>query len=222
MKCALFLAAAISLLTPAAYADGALQGRIEHRHSLQRLGRPAMPSRPLGEPLEQASNGKHKSTFKLTSSNVSNLLDKGSFDFNAKQNGGVDESNKESESVIAWEQWHQNLSKIIYHHWLTYSNIPGEGVVTLTVTRDGDVNFDLSNFHVQPSEQIANDQKELFERCLGRTLNMIAHTDELAFPQGSQRKNVTLTCNFKHSLSDDVHQGYDWKRNDYERVRNPR
>lgn len=218
---------------PAVGAQGPLQGKVEQRQGLQRLNRPALPSKPLGDSMEQASSpSKQKSSFQMTASTVGSALDKGAFDFSnraaapAAVRGGIEDSAPKNESadkemVIAWERWHKHLSEIIYHYWLNYSTVPGEGNVTLTISKDGDISFTLAGFQIPTGEQIVPDQRhqeQMFDGCLTHTLNMVSHTDDIAFPSGSQRKSVTLTCNFKHSLAENTHQGYDWKRGDYERV----
>jgi len=230
------LAVFILLSQNSAWADtssSTLQGRIEQRNALQRVNRPAMPSRPLGEALEHAPSGtstKHAG-FDLAASSVSNLLDKNAFNFglrsesgkpdnfpsaNTAQKAGVDASDKEL--VIEWEEWHKRLCATIYHFWLTYGNIPGDGVVTMKVNRDGDIDFDLDDFHVNPFEQFSPQQKELFDRSVGRTLQNLAHTDVLVFPPRSQRKDVSLTTKFTFTEQDSGEQGYTWKKGDYEKV----
>lgn len=216
------------------FADDTLQGRVEQRNANTRLNRPAMPSRPLGDALEHVPSGsgtRHKSGFDLAASSVSNLLDKHSFDFNYRPESGKgdipDRGNKalktgvdasDKELVVAWEEWHKRLCSSIYHYWLTYGNIPGDGVVVLYVTKDGDVDFELQDFHVNPFEQFTPQQRELFDQSVARTLQMLAHTDILTFPARSQRRDVTLSTKFSFTEQDDGPQGYTWKKGDYERV----
>lgn len=213
---------------PAVGAQGPLQGKVEQRNALQRLSRPALPSRPVGDSMEQASTpSTQKSMFKMTASTVSSGLDKAAFDFNKREpvRGGIEDStfkkDSDREMAIAWESWHQHLSEVIYKYWLNYSTVPGDGSVTITVTRDGAIDFSLQNFQIPPGEQIVPDQRhqqEMFDHCLARTLNIMAYSDDLTFPSGSQRKSVTLTCNFKHSLANNTQQGYNWQRGDIERL----
>lgn len=223
-------------------AQGELKGRIEHRNALPRVNRPAMPSRPLGEALEHVSNAaasRRKAGFDLAASSVSNLLDKHSFQFGlSSQNAKTDKitepepskakalagnaESQEKELTIAWENWHKKLCGSIYHFWLVYGNIPGEGKVTLQISRNGDIEFDLQNFYVSPVEQFSHDQRELFQHSVGRTVQMLEHTDALAFPEHSQRDKVTLTTKFSFSETEDGAQGYTWKRGDYEKVSTPR
>ena len=229
MKRCVLVILVLSACMPAVGAQGPLQGKVEQRNALQRLSRPGLPSKPLGDSMEQASSpSKQKSSFSMTASTVSAGLDKAAFDFSNAKNpvhGGVENTQKneqtDREMVIAWEQWHQHLSEVIYRYWLNYSTVPGEGTVTITVSKDGDVEFKMQGFQVPAGEQVVPDthhQQDMFDNCLSRTLNMVAHTDDVSFPSGSQRKSVTLTCNFKHSLAANTQQGYDWKRGDYERV----
>lgn len=211
-----------------ACADDVLQGRVEGRHAAARLTRPAMPSKPAGEALEYVSNsaarGQRKSGFDLAASSVSNMLDKGSFDLNKGSGPGdkaelkADLDTTDKELVIAWEDWHRRLCKDIYNYWLDYGNIPGEGSVMLHVNRSGDIDFELQNFHVDAAEQFSPRQKEMFERSISRTLQMLDHTDTLAFPERSQRQTVNLSTRFTFTETGAGPQGYSWKRGDYERV----
>ena len=212
----------IALSASPCLADDLLQGRVQGSNMLKRVTRPAMPSKPLGEPLEHVSNaargGHKKSSFDLAASSVSNMLEKGVFDLSkdGKQKGGVDLSDKEL--VIQWENWHKNLCSTIYRYWLVYGNIPGEASISLHISRSGDIEFDMNDFHVNPSEQFSMNQKNLFEHSVDRTLQMLNRSDVLEFPAKSQRQDVTLTTKFSFSESEDGPQGYSWKRGDTERV----
>jgi hypothetical protein len=214
----------------AGLAQDPLQGRIESRNGLSRLNRPAMPSRPLGDAMEHlppsASGGHHKSGFDLAASSVSNLLDKQAFNFGNTEakadssksavKGGIDATDREL--VVAWEEWHKRLCSTIYHYWLTYGNIPGEGSVRLNVTRDGEIAFMLEDYHVSPFEQFSPQQRDMFDHAIAQTLQYMSHTDVLIFPEKSQRKDVTLSTKFSFSEQDDGPQGYTWKKGDYEHV----
>jgi hypothetical protein len=160
------------------------------------------------------------------------LLDKNAFDFNyhpgsaesdksaskteEKLNSKADKN--DNEMVLAWEEWHKRLCASIYHYWLMYGNIPGEGTVTLNVTREGEIDFELNDYNVNPQEQFSMEQRELFSHAINHTLQFLAHTDVLTFPEKSQRKEVTLTTRFSFTEREDGPQGYSWKKGDYERV----
>lgn len=233
------LALMLSLILQATcFADDPLQGRIEQRNALTRVSRPAMPSKPLGDALEHVSSGSgnhHKSGFDLAASSVADVLDKHYFEFNypstdtkADSPDRTDKTLKsgdeasDKELIVAWEEWHKRLCANIYHYWLIYGNIPGNGTVVLHILRDGDIDFELQDFHVNLFEEFSAEQRELFDRSVAHTLQMLAHSDILAFPERSQRKDVTLSARFSFTEQDDGPQGYTWKKGDYERVTVPR
>src|SRR5579883_2706124 len=101
MKRGVLVIMMLSACMPAVGAQGPLQGKVEQHNTPQRLMRPALPSKPLTDSMEQASNpSKQKSSFKMTASTVSSALDKAAFDFNkpATAHGGVQESAKQPDS----------------------------------------------------------------------------------------------------------------------------
>lgn len=234
MSKALWFIAVLGLALPQqCLADDPLQGRVQERNMLKRVNRPAMPSRPLGEALEHVSNavrGHKKSGFDLTASSISNTLDKGIFDLSKpadrgdnkqlKAGAGAAESKDltDKDLVIAWENWHKQLCSTIYRHWLIYGNIPGEAAIALHIGRNGDIRFDMSDYHVDASEEFSMNQRQLFEHSIDRTLQMLERSEVLEFPARSQRQEVSLTTKFSFTESDGGPSGYTWKRGDYERV----
>lgn len=203
--------------------DTLFQGRVEQRNSLKRVTRPAMPSKPVGEALEHVSNSVKKKTgadTKLAATSLTAMLDKGSFDTFAKTlQGTADGADKEL--VVAWEHWHKNLCSVIYQRWIDCGNIPGDASIDIHITRGGDVDFQLKDYSVNPTEQFSTNQKEMFEHAVGRTLQLVDPI-ALSFPARSQRNEVNLTTKFTYSDREDGPQGYTWKRDDVERVPSPR
>jgi hypothetical protein len=235
MRVLLFIAVLTALLWQApCRADDLLQGRIEQRNALTRVTRPAMPSRPSGDALDHvdpSAGHSRKAEFDLAASSVSNLLDKRAFDFNYHGGGGRYDNSDESDRplragaeagdkdlIIAWEEWHRRLCAAIYHNWQIFGNVPGEGIVVLHVTREGDLDFEMKGFKVGLYEQCFPCQREKFEQRVGSTLRLIDHTFVLNFPERSQRKEVTLGTRFKFSEQGEGPNGYTWKHGDYERI----
>ncbi|MBX9686335.1 MAG: hypothetical protein K2X27_06505 [Candidatus Obscuribacterales bacterium] len=228
-------AASLVLLFHAAAQADPLHGKVE-RSSNARVSRPSMPSRPMGDALDQVSQrgGHHKAGFNLAATSVSNLLDKNAFDLNYLQGSPRPDFSKASETkkaaageedkelLIAWEEWHKNLCSNIYRFWQIYGTVPGNGSVTLNISKDGDVDFDLRDFQINHFEQFSPNQRDLFERSVNQTLHMIAHSEFLAFPARSKREKVTLSTRFSFTEADDGPSGYTWKKGDYEKVTAPR
>ena len=228
-----------------AFADDKLQGRVEQRNTPARLTRPALPARPPGDAFDHVSSGSpnhHQSGFNLSASSVSDLLDKQSFSFNChaegKQQGISDQADtrhpdknernlsagldtNDRELIIAWDEWHRRLSANLYHQWLSYGTVPGEGTVILHITRDGGIDLELKDFRVNLFEEFSPEQRELFHQCLNLTVQALQHSNALTFPERSQRKDVTLGTKFTYTEQENVPQGYTWKKGDYERVIEP-
>lgn len=199
----------------AANAADVLQGRIEQRNAPVRVMRPSTPSRPLGNALEQFSQVKTVLPIKSPPP-VASILDKGNFSsFTKSMKGTADGADKEL--LVAWEQWHKNICAGIYDHWLSEGRVPGNGVVAVTVSRFGDINYTLQNFYVDASEQYDENQKAIFEESIARTLHSLDR-NLLRFPLRSRRSEVHLTTTFAHSDREGGPQGYTWKRGDVERV----
>lgn len=210
-------------------ANDPLQGRIEQRNAMTRLSRPAMPSRPMGEALEHAQTGKMSDIAsgtmdkkKKTATAIGQLFtDQSQFILNLKQNSPPDfgKSEKDKQMILAWEEWHKRLVQAIYQDWQTYGNIPGDAVVSLSITKEGEMEFEMKQFAITHAfDRISDKQSELFEGAVARTLQMIDHSAVLPFPTGSQRNNIQLNVTFSYTNADNGTQGYTWKHGDYEQI----
>ncbi len=227
MKRALtFLATMTFILQAPALASDVLSGHVEHRSALTRVNRPAMPSRPLGDALDQAGphGSKRKSSVNLAGS-VASILDKNSFDFKYNPETGRSEktsldgkaSDSDKQMAIAWEAWYKRVQSNLYQIWQDYGNVAGYADISVRISKDGDLfDFAMQNYRVDPHEHVSPKQEELFERNIERTLSMLAHTDILTFPAGSKRQSVPLRTSF--SLSENGDSGFDWKKDDIEIV----
>ena len=217
---AISTSAYLSIIT--CQADEPLQGRVEQKNTAKRVIRPALPSRPVGDAMEMIPNSVKKKAGETSTlaNSVAGMLDKSTFDSFAKSlQGSADGSDKEL--VVEWEHWHKSLCSAIYHNWLECGNIPGDASVDLKISRSGDIDFQLKNFHVDPSEQFSPNQKQMFEHAVGKTLQLLDPL-ALSFPIKSQRAEVSLTTKFTYTDRNDGPQGYSWKHGDYERVTAPR
>lgn len=218
--CVLVSLYSVSLLS--CLADDPLQGRVEQKNIPKKVNRPAMPSRPAGDAMEMIPNSvKTKASGRKDVSNsIAGMLDKTTFDSFAKSlQGSADGSDKEL--VIEWEHWHKSLCSAIYHNWLDCGNIPGEASVDLKISKSGDIDFQLKDFHVDATEQFSPNQKQMFEHAVGKTLQQLDPL-ALSFPIKSQRNDVSLTTKFTYTDRNDGPQGYSWKHGDTERLSAPR
>lgn len=122
---------------------------------------------------------------------------------------GADANSREL--VLAWEKWHKQFSGTAYHRTcrrLTYhNNVTGSATCRITVMRD--LNIDVEVTNVTGGPQIA--------QCYLDAVRSMIGNPGITFPNGSSRDQVTFEYTFLQSPF--VRPGYDWKHNDYERVR---
>ena len=121
---------------------------------------------------------------------------------------GVDANSKEL--VLAWEKWHKQISGSLYYRtWrrLAGASTSGSATLDIEVTKSGQLTANVIDQSGSP----------LVEQAYLDAANSLNGNPGLAFPTGSQRDAVSFTYTYK--LSPFVHPGYDWKKNDFETIR---
>lgn len=146
---------------------------------------------------------------------LSPLTDKG-----VKLKGG----DTSEEMVIAWERWHHRVCEAMFQNWVRNNTLLGRAETVITVTSDGHITVDIVQSHLSP-EQLAKlppdnlsfraKIERAFENQVNDSIYALEGQDILAFPPGSQRTSVVLEKNFIGGHD----EGYEWSRDDYERVR---
>lgn len=132
---------------------------------------------------------------------------------------------EDADMVIAWEQWHKRVCQAIYENWIRNSKIPGIAHTTLTVTRDHHITVDVRDVNIAPhalemlpraGASFRVDQlNDEFVREIQATISVLDGTSILEFPSGSRR---TTTSFHPYFSKDGDMNGYEWRRDDYERV----
>ena len=121
---------------------------------------------------------------------------------------GVDRGS--AELVLAWERWHHQFVQTLYYRW-TRRMGPiggvGSGTAVITVTRE----------HQITAELIDREGSPYVSRAFIDAINSLTGNPGLTFPNKSQRQSVTFT--HKGWRSHTGPSGYDWHRNDFEKVR---
>jgi hypothetical protein len=117
---------------------------------------------------------------------------------------GADAGSKEL--VLAWERWHQQLSKVIYERWTQRADCPGVATVRVTVTRDHQIHAEVLDSHGRSD----------FVAGLMDAIEGINGNPGLTFPVGSQRQTVSYEADY--IAGHNVTPGYSWVHNDYEVV----
>jgi hypothetical protein len=122
---------------------------------------------------------------------------------------GVDSNSREL--VLAWEKWHKQLSGAIYYRTmkrLSGNNVSGSARLSIHVTKTGMISSDV----------LEQDGSPLVCQAYSDAVSSLNGNPGLTFPTGSQRDEVTFDYAFQRSPYLD-HSGYDWKKDDFEKVR---
>ncbi|MCA9802084.1 MAG: TonB C-terminal domain-containing protein [Cyanobacteria bacterium HKST-UBA02] len=113
----------------------------------------------------------------------------------------------ERELKLAWDRWHQQLSKTIYDNWSRAADEPGKATLRVTVTRNRTISIDV----------LRTSGSRSFDRTLIDVIQALSGNPGLTFPTGSQRQQVSFEADYM--AASDVTPGYTWVKNDVETVR---
>ncbi|MBS1990955.1 MAG: hypothetical protein JSS83_10585 [Cyanobacteria bacterium SZAS LIN-3] len=125
--------------------------------------------------------------------------DKNAFDI------GTERGSKEL--TVAWDAWHQQLSKEIYARWQELAFDRGRATMRVTVTKD----------HHIFGQIVSNSGNPRFDGTLLEVIRSLDGNPGLSFPGGSQRQSVSFIADYIADTN--VQGGYSWEKNDYEKVK---
>lgn len=111
------------------------------------------------------------------------------------------------EMQLAWEAWHRQLSSAIYQRWSKIARRPGKATVAITVKRNRTITARI----------ISVDGNYEFQESLMSAVMSLDGNVGLTFPAKSQRQVVTYEADYV--AGHHVVPGYNWIKNDVERVR---
>jgi len=217
-----------------AYGSDLLHGKIQQSDRSQRIQRPKLPNAAAAKPTGNSSGA---------ASNLKSFVDTSDFDFAKKMSRELPrtavvpcfpepaaQSDKkaiasgatDSELLIAWEQWHKRVSEAIYQNWVRNSKVLGVAHTTIRVTRDRhitvtvhDVSVDQPGLIFAHSLGFSPDKLEReFQDEVIQSVEPLDGSSILDFPEKSRRLDVSFTPYFRKQGQ----SGYDWKKDDYERV----
>jgi hypothetical protein len=117
---------------------------------------------------------------------------------------GADRGSREL--MIGWERWYKQLSGAIYGRWSQVADIPGHAIVRITVTNERELTAIL----------VKSSGSSAFDSGLVNAILTLNGNPGLTFPVGSQRKSVSLESDYIAGTN--IEPGYNWIRNDYEKV----
>lgn len=123
---------------------------------------------------------------------------------NSKFDLGAERGSKEL--TLAWEAWHKQLSAAIYQTWSNIASVPGEATLSITVTRD----------HQITPRMVRSSGNYEFDRGLLAAVNALNGNPGLTFPGQSERQSVSFEADYVAAT--DIKPGYNWVKNDYERI----
>ncbi|MBU6450665.1 MAG: hypothetical protein KGS72_02725 [Cyanobacteria bacterium REEB67] len=205
---------AVSLTAPAS--AQVLQGGVRLDGAMSRLSRPGLngsasdmpppappvaPSRNLAGFANQGGGGLvGNAQFDNSASQplVSNA-DKNAFDI------GTERGSKEL--TVAWDAWHQQLSREIYARWQELAFDRGRATMRVTVTRD----------HHIFGQIITSSGNPRFDGTLNEVVRSLDGNPGLNFPSGSQRQSVSFVADYIADTN--VQGGYSWEKNDTEKIK---
>jgi hypothetical protein len=235
-KLALVLIAVVAvMLPPSAFGEDLLKGKVQKADSPARIKRPAMPvlgaTAAVDEPAQSFALPKNTShagglteddfVLNFTRQSPKSAPVVGSVPSKKKDLAGDSE---DAQLIIEWEQWHHRISEAIFQRWRTLGVFPGVARTTLTFSRDGRVDVTIHSVELPPNiydvmmPQFRRYQLEeirhLFQAAVEDSVMPLNGSSTVRFPERSKRTQVSITPNF----SGDVDEGYNWKKDDYERV----
>lgn len=219
----------LMLLGSGAWAD-VLRGRVEADDELLRINRPLNGSgrgmlpgqtqstriaRPL--PAFSGQNGRGLVDATAFNSPLSGRVQQSGFGLGAvkaddfaspparKFDLGADRGSREL--LLAWERWHKQLSEAIYRRWSERAELPGRAVVRVTVTSNRQIRADI----------ISSTGGPYFESSLLNAIDGLNGNPGLTFPAKSHRPQVSFEADY--IAASNVRPGYNWIKNDFERVK---
>lgn len=208
------------LLMPCLVHAEVLEGQVEKNGQLFRIAPPSsqMPSSapdfrlqsPLSGQAGLSGNVVDTTAFgppltgNVNAAGANGVVQSGQFAAPAPRNFDLGADAGSRELVLAWDRWHQQLSKVIYERWTQRADMPGFATVRVTVTRDHQIHADVLESHGRPD----------FIAGLLDAIDGINGNPGLTFPVGSQRQNVSFDADY--IAGHNVTPGYSWVHNDYE------
>lgn len=111
------------------------------------------------------------------------------------------------EMQLAWEAWHRQLSSAIYQRWSKIARRPGKATVAITVKRNRTISARILS---------VNGDHEFQDSLMSSIMSLDGNVG-LTFPAKSQRQVVTYEADYV--AGHHVVPGYNWIKNDVERVR---
>ncbi|MBX9688150.1 MAG: hypothetical protein K2X27_15690 [Candidatus Obscuribacterales bacterium] len=228
--------ALILLFGSSAYADETpkkLEGKVESSALQKRLLRPAMPQRAatqVNKPAVESSAASGRFDFKLNAADADS-----DWSLYSNKNGKkIDIASLKQEEqpgkkpcdclksidlplkedlggrIIDWEPWHKRFVESFYDrfHHENSGHAVGSCRILIMLNREGDLSFlSGADFKRQSPE---------FQDVIMRSVEAMAHSAELAFPEGSRRQSLQF------SMLLTAHRGnrassYGWKLDDQER-----
>lgn len=205
----------------AAQSDDVLKGGVEEDEAATRLSRPTLNNgtgqsdsfrlaRPANTPLNglvDTNKFSNPLSGNLNSDTASlGLVQPNKFqDLSAsKFDLGADRGSREL--MIGWERWYKQLSAAIYGRWSQVADIPGHAIIRITVTNQRELNAVL----------VKSSGSSAFDHGLLNAILSLNGNPGLTFPAKSQRQNVSLESDYIAGTN--IEPGYNWIRNDYEKV----
>jgi hypothetical protein len=130
---------------------------------------------------------------------------------------------EDDQLVIAWEEWHKRVCRAIYENWMANSHIRGVAHTEITVTRDHHIYVSIKDVEVSALEiaraprhlVMAGKLEEEFVNEIMQTVQPLDGSGLLEFPERSRRERTSFSPYFKKQGE----SGYDWRTDDYERVK---
>lgn len=129
-----------------------------------------------------------------------------------------------NEMIIAWEEWHRRVCTAIFARWRQNGTLPGVAHTTLRFTRDRHIELIFNGvevgadaYEVLPygSHFTEQELQQAFMRTVRQSVSPLDGDLVLEFPTKSRRQVVEFSPAFRGTNGP---AGYNWKKNDYERV----
>jgi hypothetical protein len=233
---------AVLLSTSAAQAQdpvNVLKGKVQAGDHVVRLQRPATPALQSERPSADTENRRLKAVvdfgdfnFKASASKQQTRPDGITYkpespvaDTTEKAAPLLDADTQDDNLVIAWEEWHKRVCKAIFDNWTRISSVSGIAHTTITITRDHHISVDIKDVEINQAlldrmprgmeAQGAERLREDFMRQIEETLQPLDGGIVLEFPSQSRR---TVTSFHPYFSKDGDLDGYQWTKNDFERV----
>jgi hypothetical protein len=190
-----------------------LQGGVHLDGSMARLGRPALDGNAnAGPPMAPPPN----TLTGYANQGGGGLVGSGQFD-NSPNNSLVSGADKNAfeigadrgskELTVAWDAWHQQLSKEIYARWQELAYDRGRATMRVTVTKDHHIFGQITN----------SSHNMRFDGTLTEVIRSLDMNPGLSFPSGSARQTVSFIADYVADTN--VQGGYSWEKNDTEKVK---